>query len=326
MHYRRRLQKIGNSTFIISLPKKWINLLKLDKGSEVIIKVLPNKTLLIIPDKYDLETNIRESTAIIDCDKDIDVVLKEIISHYLAGRKRIILKSSNPDTMEKTITFINERTIGLEFFEKKDNETILHNIVDIDFISLHEALLKEIRLTIFILEELIKATKNRELVKLKDIHEYDNAVDKAYLLTLRQLTKTITSVGAISNPAEIIYLTLIAKSFERIADHIVNLSKIIIYDNTLDNIDKHLIKYLYIIYNSINRISKLINKINDLNMKELITVYNEVKYDLENVQLSTINNTNGYVHNELKRIIGYIIDIFESLFDIVAIKSHNKLS
>uniref|UniRef100_A0A7C2ZQ16 AbrB/MazE/SpoVT family DNA-binding domain-containing protein n=1 Tax=Ignisphaera aggregans TaxID=334771 RepID=A0A7C2ZQ16_9CREN len=45
--YRRRVQKIGKNTFIITLPSSWAREVGLESKAEVLLEVLPDRSLRI---------------------------------------------------------------------------------------------------------------------------------------------------------------------------------------------------------------------------------------------------------------------------------------
>ena len=63
-HETRKLQITGGSTYIVSLPKKWVTEMALEKGSSLTLVRKPNGTLRITPER--LTTASESLEAIID--------------------------------------------------------------------------------------------------------------------------------------------------------------------------------------------------------------------------------------------------------------------
>ena len=80
------------STYIISLPKNWIEELKIKVGEYVTIVKNPNQSLTLIPKEGENQT--KKSTAIIpSSQKDSgESIKRKVIAAYLAGYKTIKFK------------------------------------------------------------------------------------------------------------------------------------------------------------------------------------------------------------------------------------------
>ena len=88
MEYRK-LISFGKSSFVISLPKAWINKHKLSKGN--LLYLQESETDLIISPKEHEEVEEREITINVD-GKDIFFITREINAAYIENNRRIILK------------------------------------------------------------------------------------------------------------------------------------------------------------------------------------------------------------------------------------------
>ncbi|MEM4589133.1 MAG: AbrB/MazE/SpoVT family DNA-binding domain-containing protein, partial [Thermoplasmata archaeon] len=89
MEYRK-LQKIGGSSYSITLPKEWVELKGLKEGSTILIKFTENKDLIISTEEK--EKRIVKSYIIkIEESMDSELLLSKIISVYLAGVEKIII-------------------------------------------------------------------------------------------------------------------------------------------------------------------------------------------------------------------------------------------
>ena len=72
MAYKRKIQLTGKSTYTISLPREWIDRMKIDQGDELSVLEQTDGTLII--SKEFLSTQ-KEKEVIIDLDRIYDVDL-----------------------------------------------------------------------------------------------------------------------------------------------------------------------------------------------------------------------------------------------------------
>ena len=89
----RRMQLSGGSTYIISLPKNWIEELKIKVGENITIVKNSNQSLTLFPREQD--RGKKQTIAVIySSQKDSgDSVKRKIIAAYLAGYKTIQIKT-----------------------------------------------------------------------------------------------------------------------------------------------------------------------------------------------------------------------------------------
>ena len=113
--------------------------------------------------------------------------------------------------------------IVLEVIEESRNELILQSLLNYRDLSLEKAMQSMSRLVASMLEDVMRALHENDLVT-KDVIQRDDEVDRFYLLTVRQLKAAIEDpqlsekIG-IKYPRECLRYRLVTKSMERIGDH-----------------------------------------------------------------------------------------------------------
>ena len=81
----RKVQFSGNSTYIMSLPKRWIEEMHLKVGDQVaLIRELDN-SLSIVPFISGLPESLNEVTAIVAPGDSRSTLKRKVVSMYLAG-------------------------------------------------------------------------------------------------------------------------------------------------------------------------------------------------------------------------------------------------
>ena len=91
----RRIQFTGRSTYILSLPKKWMNEMNLKAGDLVNIVRDSNHSLSIVPNSLRSADSVNEATAIITHIETENSLKRKVISMYLAGYNIMHLKAKS---------------------------------------------------------------------------------------------------------------------------------------------------------------------------------------------------------------------------------------
>ncbi|WP_370574890.1 PhoU domain-containing protein [Methanomethylovorans sp.] len=242
---QRKIQLTGGSTYIISLPIKWIRGCGLNSGDSLTLIPRSDHTLLL---SADLSTDSKkvESMMEISPDDTPEDNFRILVSHYLAGYDLIRLVSKKGFHAQDRKFFkdvTRKRLIGIEVIEESRNEIILQSLMNYQELPLNKALQNMSRLITSMLEDVMLALKNHDLELASDIVNRDNEVDRFYLLTVRQLKvavedpKLAEKIG-IERPRQCLGYRLVTKILERIGDHVERIAQqIIIMDVTVPEKD-----------------------------------------------------------------------------------------
>src|SRR4030042_2896973 len=90
----RKIQVTGGSTFIISLPKTWVDQHGLKKGSVISINQRDDLSLSIQPKGTDLIDRIKKVNITINENDTPEKVIRRLVSTYLIGYNIIQLRST----------------------------------------------------------------------------------------------------------------------------------------------------------------------------------------------------------------------------------------
>lgn len=223
---KRRVQVVGGSTYSVSLPKEWAKSVGLEAGSEVGMEILPDYSLRIIPPRG-TKSSVGKIKEIMVTSEDIELVALEILSAYLAGYNVIKVRYGedvDPDTIHRIVSIAKGKALGLDMLEERANEIVLYSIIDTTSFTIDKILEKMMYTTRFMLEDVGRNFTNPDEPILHYVIKRDDVIDKLFLLAMRQLNQVLA--GEL-NPSDIgidilpqtMYIVLIAKSVERIADH-----------------------------------------------------------------------------------------------------------
>ncbi len=303
MEYRK-IQLTGDSTYIISLPKTWITKNKLGKGDVISVIEQGEVVMLRLKDEKEREAQIRIKT------NDLEFLARLLITKYIQGYDTIVFSAKehlDPGIRSHLIK-ASSYLIGLEpFGETKD--TITFRMLMKGNRSLTESVERMHDLSMLSLKELIEDMGSHQSNKtiLDGIIQRDNEIDKFYFLILRQLSSM--------SGFEAIIWAQIAKSIERISDHVETIAQLVKEGKEMKKEDIALFTQLIDLYGDVMLTLKNV----DLSMAEEILIkIQKIKaagLDLKK-NLGGEERKNILVYASFRRIGEYISDLAESAINL----------
>ena len=298
MEYRK-IQLTGESTYILSLPKRWVKKNKLDKG-DVLSIMERGDTLLLKPREE------REIEAEIDLEKkSLELISRSLITKYIQGFDTVVIRSKRyiPPEIRKGLKEISSLLIGMEQFGETSNELVFRMLMR-EKGDLVDTVLRMHRMSLSSLEELLRniTPENYNEHILKDIIQRDDEIDKFYFLIFRQLS----SAGGY----ECSMWIQIAKSIERISDHIENIANLVIQGGKVREEDIDIYKELIDMYSSLKfalmnksskRAGEIIDKVKSFRVEE-----KRIMRSIKAKEPETL-----LIYESFRRIGEYISDIAE---------------
>ena len=114
----RKIQLTGKSTYVLSLPKKWVNELNLKPSDPVTIVRQPDNTLSIMSDITRSSIEAVDEATVLLKDENANSLKRKIVSMYLAGYNIINLKSKlariDPLQREAAREVVRRNLVGTE--------------------------------------------------------------------------------------------------------------------------------------------------------------------------------------------------------------------
>lgn len=224
----RKIQVTGKSTFVVSLPKKWVNKVNVKSGDSVALFPLPDNTLLINPNLAEKERPQTKMVIMLNTD-DVDEMLRRFVGAYLAGYSIIEFRSQAdmPIAVRQRVRRISQFVIGPQIIEESPTSIAFKDMLDASDFSMSKAVKRMQLITLDMLKESMKLLKDGK-GRGEDLHFRDDEVDKLYWMITKQYYRVLrdalfadklqmTSQEAMS------YL-LIARSVERMADHALKIN------------------------------------------------------------------------------------------------------
>ncbi|HET6457673.1 MAG TPA: phosphate uptake regulator PhoU [Nitrosopumilaceae archaeon] len=239
----RKLQLVGGSTYVLSLPKKWVDDMHLKTGDPVSIVKNANNSLSLLPPANVQSSNTR-STAIIGQKDSIESIQRKIIAMYLAGYHIIEIHTKGGriqlNQKQAIRDLVRTNMIGTEIVESTP-ESITIQILTSPELSISDALKRMFLLTSTMHRQAIDALKEMDTELGEETIHLDDEVDRFSLYIMRNLTlaveheRILRDIG-LQKPSDCISYRIVVKSVERIADHAVSIaSRVKFLKSTLES-------------------------------------------------------------------------------------------
>lgn len=264
----RRLQLTGGSTYIVSLPKPWIDELGLKKNSNVTLVKNRNDSITIFQEEQNKKSN---ALATIGKNDSKESIRRKIIAMYLSGYKTIEIKTKGVEisiTHKSTIRDLVRTTLmGTEIIESSSEKMKLQVLTHLTQLSFDVALQRMYTTAKNMHEEAMEALNETDTEHAEEIIKMDDEVDRFSLYLLRNLNLALENVqilldSGLEKPSDCLGYRTVVKCVERIADHAGLVAKKVKYLKS--PIDKKILKEieqiskesLDVFENSINALSK----------------------------------------------------------------------
>lgn len=281
----RKIQLVGNRSYSVSLPKKWVLLNKLKEQDTIFIEPNDNNELVISSINASPKINKKEVTVTVN---EIENISEFLMFCYIKNINNLKLLFKKQDYKKvKSIKHILKYLEGYDIVsedEKKIEISFLFNDINI---NLQKIL---IRMT-YLLRLLLNSLKDKDSSTLE---ETENSIDRIYHLSKRIIfsssyNQEIRNENNIKHYEDLFFYKDIFKKLENIGDLLIKLKEYNLSDNDEKTIS-HLIDLLY-----------------DLLIKKQST--NKIKLSLN---LITYQSSDIDISNNIQRIHELCIDIMEN--------------
>jgi len=326
----RKLQVTGGSTYIISLPKKWVKQNQLKKGSVMTIRGEAGEPLLIIPSDGTVKQESDEAFIKVSPKENSSSIIRKTVSTYLVGYNLINIRTEKQQQLSskqrtEIKDFARHMLVGTEIVTDTPSELTLQVLLSYPELSVQSALRRMGIITSSMHRDAIRALKELDYQAAKGIITTDNEVDRFNLYIVRQLKmavqnqRIIKGIG-LANARDCLGYRLVTKSVERTADHAVSIAEnVLVMKNRLsaeilENVEKMSIISISMFETAIEALFK-----KDFNLAESVLEKKEEVVSLEEHIVSLHQETESEGSANLRLIIESIRRTAEYASDIAEI-------
>jgi phosphate uptake regulator len=231
----RKLQITGGSTYVLSLPKKWVTQNGLEKGTPLLVREEENGSLAVLPPGIGKQERTEEASIKVSQTENAEALIRKTVAVYLQGYNIIHIKAKDQkeilSTQRNAIkTFARNMLVGTEIVIDTSTDLTLQVLLSYPELSVPSALRRMTIITASMHKDAMTALKNLDQQLASDVRATDYEVNRFHLYIIRQLKiaiqnpRIITEIG-LKNPKDCLGFRLITKMVERTADHATNIAK-----------------------------------------------------------------------------------------------------
>jgi len=229
----RKVQITGGSTYVVSLPKKWIETVELKPKDQIALIPQPDMSLLLVPRGELKPKEVSESIFDASLINRPEAVVTEFIARYLVGYDIIRVRLKDAMTRGFLRNSIHQKLIGVEIMEENANEVIAQCLLGSVELPLDRAMRRMHILMTFMFKDAIEALRTNDQALAQEIVRRDDEVDRLYLFIVRQLkaavdNRLLVEEISLSSPRDCLGYRLIVKSVERSADHAARIARVVL--------------------------------------------------------------------------------------------------
>lgn len=222
----RSLMRSGGS-LVMSLPKSWVEAVKLGEGDYVVVEVA-GSSLIVSPTRVEEESEVR-----LRFESDVRSLVDKVVAAYLMGYDsiRISFPRHVKEALERELFYLKERFMGLEIIESTGSSICLKMIIDPLELKPAEVLRRMWKLSDDLLRYSLSPMEERgsEISGLPEKIEDD--VDRLYFYMVRILRRSLANPALATllslSSVEILDYRLTAYFLENIADRAFEISGLV---------------------------------------------------------------------------------------------------
>lgn len=292
----RKVQQVGYSTLVVSLPREWVKEVGLKQGDVVSLIREADGTLRLLPGVSKESKNPLK--VVVEADKIVEegLLTRLITGMYIIGHDTIQIVSRKGlskfhlDEIRKTV----QRLTGISIVEQTLTYTTLQNFVDPTKFPVNGLLRRIYIITSSMLNATSRSLKEKRKDLANEVLHMENEVDRIYWMVVRQLLlairdRTIGKKLGIDHPLHIVGSRTVAKFLEEIGDCIEKIASEIIRMIEGDyNPYEEILSATYELFNLVEDIySKAVRSFFQLDLK----LANEAAQKVDNVSIVVDNLT-----------------------------------
>ncbi len=225
----RRVQMTGGSSYVITLPKDWVESAHIRKNDPLGVIVQPDGTLLITKNTTGDQIQ-RVKSLEIDTGIDPDLFLRLLIGIYIAGYNaiQITTKERMTGAIRMKLREFSNMVIGPEFIEETDTSVLIKDLLNPLEMPIQNSLKRMFVIVKSMHIDAIDAFIAHDSDLITDVIERDNDVDRLFWLIARQTNMIMHNVHLSRkmnmNISEMLPHFQVARIIERVGDHSVRIA------------------------------------------------------------------------------------------------------
>ncbi len=309
----RKLISFSKGSFVVTMPKSWINKHNLRKGDMISIEEGSNQLVFYAGEK---EVKKEERSITINTeDKNLDRIKVEIVSAYLNNYNTIEIFSKTLEDDAPIIKSILRNLSGMEIIEQTGKRIVAKDLLDENSISIQSIIRRIDVITRSMIDDTILCIQGK--CNPKSILHRDVDVNRLYYLGFRVIKSAIENPMLMNkmktNPWKLLSDKMVISLIEEIADRQKRVSRLIAEANFKDD--------------ALNELKEINEEIRERYNDVMKAYYNNDKtlaYAIEITSRNFIERCDKFLNKTSKDLCSHCLKNKELNFELLA-KEKNKL-
>lgn len=282
----RKVQQVGFSTLIVSLPRGWVKEVGLKRGDVVTFNREEDGALRVYPGVEREKEELVRCVVNTDLCKEPRLLTRVITAAYLLGRDTIQVQAKgelSPEHLDEIRNTIRRLT-GLGIIEQTLKQVVLHNFVDPTKYSIYGMMRRHHIILSSMITATLQALTEQRAELAREALRMEDEGDQLYWLIIRQLflafyDKVMAKKIAIEHPQHVLGNRVVAKGLEEMADYAETMAK-----ETLKLLDMNYVPSEKMV-TALKEMSDFVHKMSDHTMQAFFTLDVRMANDvIENVE------------------------------------------
>jgi phosphate uptake regulator len=234
----RKVQSTGRGSYIISLPKDWVQDTGLKKGSEIDFNVQPDSSLTLVPrklrEKYEEEKGVKLKEYYINAEpeeEDLHSTLRMIKALYVISADVIRVHFKGVEDAAKCKNeirnFARNNLLGAEIIDETPDEITLQILIKHSDFPIEKAVRRMAIVALSANREAIEALKNRSQSMFQSVVNAHNDVNRLGHYIVRQLKfgieHNLFRELSFKTPKEFLLYRIIVNNIKNIGEDALNI-------------------------------------------------------------------------------------------------------
>lgn len=325
----RKIQFTGRSTYVLSLPKKWIEEMHLKAGDQVTLVRSTDNSLSMVPTNTGPAESLSEATAIISASEGSNTLRRKVVSIYLAGYNIIHLKLKagriNPALRDAVRELVRRNLVGTEMIADASDIITLQVLLSLPELSVNTAIRRMYLIASSMHKDAIMSLAELNQDLAREVIKSDDEVDRFSLYVLRNLVmaaqngRVLREMG-LKNPSDCLSYRVAVKSIERVADHACGIAEMTIKlkeripKNVFNNIEKMSFLALSVLGDSVEALLRRDYQLADKTVDKVESIHAIEEDAIASMEKDKVNDLASIklVLEDIRRTAEYASDIAEA--------------
>ncbi|MGD6806104.1 MAG: AbrB/MazE/SpoVT family DNA-binding domain-containing protein [Candidatus Bathyarchaeia archaeon] len=233
----RRVQCTGRGSYIISLPKEWVEDIGLKRGSEIAFNIQPDNTLSLIPRKIAEKegrtdaAKLKEYYINVDPKEAPESALRMIRALYAIGADIIRIRFKNikdaPKFKNDTKNFVRDTFLGAEIIDETPEEITLQILIKHSEFGIEKAVRRMAIVALVANRDAMSYLTDHSTALFESVLHARNDVNRLGLYIVRQLKygieRNLYRELGFRTPKEFLLYRIAVNDIENMAENALNI-------------------------------------------------------------------------------------------------------